>query len=98
METPKAAHTIGDAVHVKFYFKDDRCLMAHYGVVTGAHLIHGSLFPDRVLYDVSLEQADGPNIKIQDLPAWFVLAGGPKEPEMEETTVGEMRASSANPE
>jgi len=88
MGTIKAKHTVGDAIHVKLFYQDSRCSMTHYGEVTSVHLHHGSFFPDRVLYDIWLEQADAPCIKISDLPHGFVLAGGPPE-EAEEHYIAE---------
>lgn len=77
MQTVKAKHTVGDSVHVKLYYADDRAQMKFYGEVTAANLHLGIHFPDRILYDIYLEQADAPHIRIQNLPEGFILPGGP---------------------
>ena len=79
METIKAKHKVGDHIHVRLYYADDRAMFTHYGDVTGARLQKGTgLFLDRILYDLEMEQADGPNIIISNLSHGFVLAGGPE--------------------
>lgn len=84
METVKAKHTVGDQVHVKILLKDDRACMPHYGEITGARLHPGVNFRDRILYDLWLEQADAPHIRIENMPEYFVLAGGPPDEPAEE--------------
>lgn len=77
----KAKHTVGDPIHVKLGYMDNEVAevsMRYYGVVTAARLHSGTVFPDRILYDVSLEQRDAENIIITNLPKGFVLAGGPE--------------------
>lgn len=85
MENEKAKHTVGDPIHVKLFYYDDRASMTFYGGVTGVRLHSGETWrPDRILYDVYLEQADAPHIRISNLPQGFVLAGlPPAEPEEE---------------
>jgi len=74
----KAKHTVGDAIHVKILYKDDRASRRYCGHVLAVSLHSGSHFPDRILYDVYLEQADAPHVRIQNLLEGFVLAGGPE--------------------
>jgi hypothetical protein len=79
MGTSKAKHEVGDGIHVKLLLSDDRCCMAHYGTVTDVRIHQGAIWKDRVLYNVHLEQADAPDIIIQNLPHAFTIAGDPEE-------------------
>ena len=85
MEKIKAKHTVGDPIHVKFYYADERACLIYYGGVTGVRLHDGSLFPDQILYDVYLKQADAPHIRISNLPKGFVMAGGPEKEDEEDS-------------
>lgn len=73
-----AKHTVGNAIHVKIFYRDDNVSFRHYGHVTGSCFRKGKIFRDRIFYDLALEQAEGPDILIQNLPEGFVLAGGPE--------------------
>lgn len=77
MDTKKAEHTVGDDIHVRLFYADDRACMSFYGKVEGARLHPGKMWPNQILYDVWLEQADAPHIRMSNLPKGFVLAGGP---------------------
>lgn len=77
MDILKAKHKIGDPIHTKLFYADDRASMTFYGTVTASRIEKHSLFADRVHYDIYLEQADAPAIKIENLPEGFVLAGAP---------------------
>ena len=94
MDILKAKHKIGDPIHVKLYFADDRATMTFYGGVIASRIQKHSLFADRVHYDIYLEQTDAPPIRIENLSEGFVLAGGaPQESEREEglfSTLGEI--------
>jgi hypothetical protein len=72
----QAKHTVGDPIHCILYFGDDRASLKFYGEVTAVRRLKGVIFPDQVHCDVSLEQAEGPNIEITNLPQAVVLAGG----------------------
>ena len=85
----KAKHTIGDPIHVKMHYKDDNLSLVYYGTVTGARLHRGPLFPDRILYDVSLKQTAAPPVRIENLPEGLIMAGAP---EMEEEDIPEMES------
>jgi hypothetical protein len=76
METVKAEHTVGDRIHAKLYYADDRSCLVYLGNVIRSTLHKGVHFPDRVLYDIELEQADAPPIVITNLTKGFVLKGG----------------------
>ena len=75
-EIIKAEHAVGDRIHAKLYYADDRASLLHLGHVIASRHHKGALFPDRILYDVELEQADAPPIVVTNLPRGFVLAGG----------------------
>lgn len=76
METVKAEHAVGDRIHTKLYYADDRACLVYIGTVVAARLHKGEFFPDRILYDIELEQADAPPVLITNLTKGFVLAGG----------------------
>lgn len=78
METVKAKHTVGDPIHVKILYADDRACLVFYGEVTAARRHQGEVWSNQILYDVTLGQAGGPDIVITNLPKGFVLAGGPE--------------------
>lgn len=85
METVQAKHAVGDAIHVKLFYADDRASFKHYGVVLDSRLNRGSgTFRDTILYDLSLEQTDAPPIEIKNLRQGFVMAGGPELEDNEE--------------
>jgi hypothetical protein len=75
-EIVKAEHTVGDRIHTKLYYADDRVCLVYVGTVINARLHKGKSFPDRILYDIELEQADAPPVQITNLTKGFVLAGG----------------------
>ena len=75
-EILKAEHAVGDRIHAKLYYADDRVSLVHLGHVIASRLHKGILFPDRILYDIELEQTDAPPIIITNLTKGFVLAGG----------------------
>lgn len=78
-ETVKPKHSVGDPIHVKLFYADDRAMFVHYGIVAGVQPHAGTYpFRDTILYDVFLEQTDGPQIRICNLREGFVMAGGPE--------------------
>lgn len=94
MEIIKAKHTVGDAVHVRLLSFDDKFTMPYYGHIINARFHKGEHFSDRVLYDVTVGQADAPDIQIINLPHAFIRPGGPEfeehEPESLLPALGEI--------
>lgn len=72
----KAEHTVGDRIHAKLYYADDRVCLVYLGNVVASRLHKGKEFPDRILFDIELQQVDAPPIIITNLTKGFVLAGG----------------------
>lgn len=78
METRKVKLSIGDEIHVKILLADNRCCVKYYGRVLDERVHPESLFPNRIYYEVELDQIDAPPIRITNLPQGLVLAGGPE--------------------
>jgi len=75
-EILKEEHAVGDRIHAKLYYADDRASLIYLGRVIASRLHKGAFFPERILYDVELEQTDAPPITVTNLTKGFVMGGG----------------------